>query len=152
MTVRRLATAWMIAVVPLACTPSGIPGPPSGLTHAAARPSCGPADGPAIEIYLTPTPLESSEPPTPYVRVYIWQSLEQLADRPWVVGGDSPSAAAWHHSTARDYVVATSGVVRVNAVRADKAIEGSADLRFGSDRRVRGGFRAVWLPRAMLCG
>jgi hypothetical protein len=153
MAIRRLAIAWVILVVPLACNPpSGVPAPPVGLPHSAAAPGCGPADGPAIAIYLSATPLESLEPAAPYVRVDVWQSLEHLTERPWRVAGDNRDAAALHYSTATDYIVATGGVVTVNTVRADKTIEGSVDLSFGSARRVRGGFRAVWISRPVVCG
>jgi hypothetical protein len=117
-----------------------------------AMPACGPADGPAVEIYLTPMPLETSEPTAPYVRIYIWQSLANLSERAWAVGGDEPVGAASHHSSSNDLVVATSGIVTVTRVAADNTIEGSADLTFPGTRRVRGGFRAAWRPRVMLCG
>lgn len=152
MRIRPLASAVIIAIAPLACTSSSIPGPPVGLNHAVAMPACGPADGPAVEIYLTPTPFEASDPALPYVRIYIWQSLTNLTERTWIVGGDQPGGSAWYHSSPNDIIVATSGSVTVNRVAPDKTIEGSADLRFAGGRRVRGGFRAAWRERTMLCG
>jgi hypothetical protein len=152
MSVARLIGSWAIVVFPVACASDGIPGPPAGLAHAAATSACGPADGPAVTIYLSHAPVESLEPPAPYVRIYIWQPLDRLAGRSWVVAGDEAEGSAWLHPVARDNEVATSGRVRVNVVTSDNTIEGLADLTFPSAGRVRGGFRAVWLPRTVLCG
>jgi hypothetical protein len=152
MPIPRVISALVLAVGLVGCTSSTIPAPPAGLNHAVAMPACGPADGPAVDIYLTPTPLETAEPTPPFVRIYIWQPLARLTERAWLVGGDEPSGAASHHSSPNDLTVATSGIVRVNRVAADNTIEGSADLRFPDGRRVRGGFRAAWRMRTMLCG
>jgi hypothetical protein len=151
MSVPRLIGSLLIIAVPAACTSQGILEPPAGLSHAAATQDCGPTDGPAVAIYLAPAPVESLEPPAPYVRISVWQPLERLVGRSWVVGGGEPDGSAAFHPTAADFELATSGRV-VNAVAPDNAVEGSVDLRFPSAGRVRGGFRAVWLSRAVLCG
>ena len=152
MSVPRLVASWVVAVLAAACASDGMPGPTAGLTHAAATRACGPTDGPAVAIYLAAAPVESLEPATPYVRIYVWQPPERLAGRSWVLAGGEPEGAAWLHSTAKDYEVATSGRVTVNAVAADSTIEGVADLTFPRGGRVRAGFRAAWLSRTVLCG
>jgi len=140
-----------------ACASEEVPGPANGLaarglTYAAATRACGPADGPAVAIYLASTPVESLEPAPPYLRIYLWQPLDRLAGRSWVLTGGEPEGSAWLHSSATDYEVATRGAVTVSRVAPDGTIEGSADLTFPSTGRIRTGFRAVWVEQAMLCG
>ena len=153
----RVLCAWLLGVLPAACTSGDIPGPArslaaSGLAHAAATRACGPTDGPAVAIYLASAPVESLEPAAPYLRIYVWQPLDRLAGRSWILAGGEPEGSAWLHSSATEYEVAARGAVTVNRVAPDGTVEGSADLTFRSAGRVRGGFRAVWVPQAVLCG
>ncbi|MDQ3697208.1 MAG: hypothetical protein M3373_04185 [Gemmatimonadota bacterium] len=142
----KLSTILAFAV---ACSSDGTVGPPTGMAHAAATRECGPAGGPAVAIYLTRAPVESLEPPPPYVRIVVWHALETLEGRSWLVGGRD--ASGWFFSAANDFEFATSGRVTVNDVDADSTIHGSADLRFPNAGRVTGGFRAEWISRAQLC-
>jgi hypothetical protein len=151
MLIARLVAA-SIAVTSLACSASAIPGPPAGLTHAAIRPSCGPADGPAVQILLASAPVGTGETSTPYVAIYIWRSVDELREAVLVIGGDQPTAGAWYYASPGQPVVAKGGIVRVASVSADKTVEGSVDLTFEDGRRVRGGFRAGWIPALVLCG
>lgn len=153
----RALWAFLLGVLPTACTSGDIPEPARslaarGLTYAAATRACGPADGPAVEIYLAPAPVESLEPAAPYVRIYVWQPLDGLAGRSWILGGGEPEGSAWFHSSATEYEVAARGTVTVNRVTSDSTVEGSADLTFANAGRVRGGFRAVWISNSVLCG
>jgi hypothetical protein len=155
----RYGVLWacLMGALPAACTSGDIPGPTrslaaSGLAHAAATRACGPADGPAVAIYIASAPVESLEPAAPYVRIYVWQPLDRLAERSWNLAGGEPEGSAWFQSSATDFEVAVRGTVRVNRVAPDGTVEGSADVTFPSTGRVRGGFRAVWVPNAMLCG
>jgi hypothetical protein len=104
-----------------------------------------------VALYLSAGPVESLVPPAPYVRIAVWRPLERLTERSWVLGGDD-DGGAWYHSTASDFEIATSGRVSVKVVHPDSTMEGWADLRFPRAGRVAGGFRAVWLSRAVLCG
>lgn len=151
MSVPRLVSSWMLVVF-FGCASDGIPGPATGLAHAAATVACGPADGPAVAIYLASAPVESLEPAAPYLRFYVWQSLERLSGRSWAVAGRESEGGAWLHSTATDYEIAIGGRVTVSSVAPDSTIEGSADVTFPSAGRIRVRFRAEWLSRAVLCG
>lgn len=152
MSITRTVALSFVVVAAIACTTGGIADVPTGLPHAAARPSCGPADGPAVEILLASEPLGPSAPTSPYVRIYIWQSRDQLTQRLWRMSGDDPGGSASYHTSASDFSTATDGVVRVSAVDADETVRGWVDLRFENGRQIRGGFRAVWIPAAPLCG
>jgi len=59
------------------CDSSNTLGPPPDLEYAAVTRTCGPADGPAVEIFLVPAPMQSLAPQTPYARMYVAQPLER---------------------------------------------------------------------------
>ena len=151
MTVTRLVAACTFAITSLACSGGGITGPPPGLPHAAARPGCGPADGPAIQIVLASEPVGTSEPTTPYVSIHIWESLAQLSDRVFFVAGDNSAGGASYRASPTEFELATGGRVRITSVSADNTIEGLANLTFQGGRRVRGSFRAAWIHATPLC-
>jgi hypothetical protein len=151
MSVLRLRRSLPILVVALACSSDDVPGPTTDL-YAVATAACGPADGPAVGIYLAHAPVESLEPPAPYFRVYIWEWLDRLGGRSWSLGPNEGKGGAWFHPTATDFEIATRGTVTVTAVRPDSTVEGRADLTFPGGTRLSGTFRAGWRSRQMLCG
>ena len=124
----------------------------SDLRHATATPACGPADGPAIAIYLANAPATSPVPPAPYVRIYALQSLDQLPGRTLRLDGDDLGISAWFFATPTQYEAATRGTLTVSAVAPDKTIEGFADLTFPKAGHIVRGFRAAWIPQLTLCG
>jgi hypothetical protein len=151
MSLIRWMSVSMAISLSMACGGSGISAPPVGFTYAAATRTCGPADGPAVAIYLTPDPVTSPEPATPYVRIYVWQSASALVGRAWLLAGSKSEGGAWFHSTASDYEFATGGYMIVSAVRPDNTIEGTVNITFPNAGRIRGGFRAVWVPSTVIC-
>lgn len=150
MSLRRLTSLSMVAVVVAACDSNSI-APPFSLANAAAMPECvGPLGEPGVAIYLGPAPMQPLAPSTPYVRIHIQQPLERLTDRSWGINSGGAQAMAWYHSTATDLEFAESGVVRVNVVASDSTTEGFVDLAFPSGVRVQAEFRAPWHPRTFL--
>jgi len=146
----RLMSVSMVVCFSMACAADGISGPPFRFTHAAATFACGPADGPAVAIYLTPNPVTSLEPTTPFVRIYVAQSVNALAAGPWILAGSKAEGGAWFHSAASEEA-ATIGYMIVSSVSADKTIEGTVDVSFPNAGRIRGGFHAVWVPNTVVC-
>ena len=147
--IRRLALP-ATAILLLACGADTLVGPGGRFTHAAATFACGPADGPAVAIYLTQTPVTSFEPSGEYVRVYTTGTLQEIAIRsPMSVTSD---AAAWFHFSNGEYEIAKGGVLTVRSISADKTIIGSVDLFFPKAGRVHGDFGAPWVPNNVLCG
>ncbi len=143
---RRLAVLGLVA----ACAPDGIPEPPSGLPYSAATPACGPADGPAVAIYLSPNPVTSLEPATPFVHVAVWQPLDRLEDQSWTLGAGAGTAS--YFSTPNELESATAGSVTVSAVDPDSTVRGSVELTFPTHGKIAGGFQAHWIPVALRCG
>jgi hypothetical protein len=136
----------------LACGDDSAPLEPlSELPFAVATPSCGPADGPAVLIYLASTPIESLQPVAPFVQVNIWRSITELGAGSVVPISESISdATAWFRGSGVERQ-ATGGEVGVTS-RTTTALAGSVDLRFADGPAVRGTFTAKWEPRQLLCG
>jgi hypothetical protein len=152
MSLIRWMSVSMVISFSMACGGSGISAPPVGFTYAAATRTCGPADGPAVAIYLTPDPVTSLEPATPFVRMYVAESVNALAGRTWILAGSKSAGGAWFHSAASNYEIATGGYMIVSSVSTDNTIEGKVNISFPNAGRIRGGFRAAWVPSTVLCG
>ena len=145
---KKLAIATSLSAMIAGCADTT--GPPKGLEFAAATFTCGPTDGPAIAIYLAPEPIESLNPPLPYVRLHVNRSLDQAAGESWArVGTDE--GGAWRHTPIPEVEFATVGGIRIDEVEADNTIRGRVDVDFPSGRVV-GEFRAEWFDRTVLCG
>jgi len=125
--------------------------PPAEFPFALATPECGPADGPAVTISLTQDTMPELPPGSPHVRIYLWRGLDALVGESWTVGGASQDGVAEYWNGTGDRVP-LRGTVRVTAVRADSTVEGDVDLASDGTFAVRGGFRARWVPRTLLCG
>jgi hypothetical protein len=141
----------VVAILAVACGSDGPLAPPQGFHHAAATFACGPADGPAVAIYLTPDPVTSLEPTGPFVRVYVPRSLDQVLGKTWTVNGVNSEAGASFHSSGPNTEVAIGGGVSIDSIDADSTITGSVTLLFRHAGYVSGGFHAVWLPPATVC-
>jgi hypothetical protein len=151
MSVIRWSSFSVLVAVTLACS-NGIAAPPVGFTHAAAVAACGPTDGPAIAIYLSPNPVESPQVNPPVVRIYINQAVEQVGGQAWRVGAGAETLASFQ-SAGNISENAKSGYVITNSVSADKTIEGTVNLTFPSAGHIGGSFHAEWISQAgPLCG
>src|SRR5215213_6576379 len=76
-----------LASLSVACASDGASGPIPGLPYATALQSCGPADGPAVELLLVPTsPAWPVEPQTPFVRIMLTHGLSELAGKTFALG------------------------------------------------------------------
>src|ERR1700682_4850295 len=151
MNVVRMVGFSLIAAFGLACASDGVFGVSGRFDHAAATFACGPADGPALAIYLAPDPITSLDPPGAFVRVYVPGTIDQVSGRTWPIAANS-DAAAWFRSTSRSYEIATGGYLTVGPARADKTVDGSVDLQFPSEGHLHGSFHAGWIPSNVLCG
>ena len=151
MSLIRLISASMVISFSMACAGDGISAPPVGFTHAAATFECGPADGPAVAIYLAHNPVTSQTPSTPYVRIYLAQPVTAISGRTWTLAGTVSDGNAWFQSAPSNYEVATGGYMIVNSVGSDNTIEGTVDLTFPNAGHIQGGFRAAWLPSVSIC-
>ena len=135
----------------VSCVFDSISGPPRGFPHAAATNDCGPTDGEAVSIFLTAAPMQSLNPSAPYLRATVLQSVNAVSGRSWSVGWGSAEGYATFYSAATVFQFATSGTVTVTSVSAN-SVEGTADVSFPNADRIRGSFKATWIPNSGLCG
>lgn len=151
MTVFRVVCFSLMAALVLACSSDGVLGASGRFDHAAASFACGPADGPALAIYLAPDPIASLDPPGAFVRIYVPGTVDQISGRTWPISTNS-DAAAWFHPTAKNYEIATSGYLMLGPASVDKTVDGSVDLEFPSAGHLHVSFHASWIPSNVLCG
>jgi hypothetical protein len=142
----------LVVVFATACSSDGVSAPLRVFTYAAAQFQCGPADGPAVAIYLAPMPVGSLEPSTPYVRIYVPVALNHLTGRIWPISDGNSEASAWFRPNGSSSELATSGYMSVSSIDPDNSVSGTVDIRFPDAGRIRSVFRAKWLPQPALCG
>jgi hypothetical protein len=158
MTLSRLCGLSLLAALVLACSSDGVIGPSSRFDHAAATFACGPADGPALAIYLSENPMTVGDPPGAFVRVYVPGSVDDIVGKMWPIGGNS-EAAAWFQSGANVYQpdasnfeIATGGYLLVSSGSAGQTLDGSVDIQFPKAGHLQRAFRAEWIQSTVLCG
>jgi hypothetical protein len=151
MSVTRMLRLSLVPVFAMACSSDGVSAPLRGFVYSAAVADCGPADGPAVAIYLAPNPVGSIEPTAPFVRVYVPVQLNQLTGQVWSVEGINAMAAASFHADASTYEAATTGYLSVTSVGSDNTVTGTVLLQFPSGRLIMTEFRAAWLQRNSFC-
>lgn len=142
----------LIAGTSLACGGDGALAPPVGLSHSVATATCGPADGPAVAVVLASSAIASASPTLPHLRFNVWQPVTDLVGS-WSLGPSSAQGSAARIGAAGSVVdVVTRGSITVLSVQADGTVVGNVDVVLGSGDRIRGGFRARWMPATSMCG
>jgi hypothetical protein len=122
----------------------------SAFVYSAAVSACGPADGPAVAIYLAPNPVGAIEPTAPYVRIYVAVEPSELTAHVWPIGART-EAAAWFHTEGSTSEPADAGYMIVNSVDSDNTITGSLEIFFPDAGHIKSAFSAKWLPNNALC-
>jgi hypothetical protein len=147
----RVARMAVVVAVAVACDSDSVFTPIRHFEYSAATFQCGPTDGPATAIFLSHDAVGSTEPSTPFVRIFVWVPVEELSGRVWQLSEDSPEGAAWFHSADASSEIAASGYMIVAAVGSDKTVQGSVYLEFPDAGRVSGAFAAGWIQRIVIC-
>lgn len=148
MPVTRMLRLSLVVACAMACSSDAISPVFRGFAYSAATAECGPADGPAVAIYLAPNPVGSIEPSAPFVRVYVPVQLDQLTAHVWSVNTE---AGAWFHPDASTYEMAETGYMIVSSVDSDNTVTGEVDLRFPNAGHIRSAFRATWVLNNSIC-
>jgi hypothetical protein len=152
MSVIRWSSVSVFLALAAACS-DGTGAPPAGFRHAIATFACGPADGPAVAIILSPTPGGALEPNAPSVRIFIIHPVNEIGGKAWPIGGNASEANASFHSVGNTFENATTGYVITTSVSADKTVDGTVNLTFPNAGHVEGGFHATWVSQiGPLCG
>ena len=138
------------AIVLLACSGAATAAPVPGYPFAYATNECGPADGPAVTVYLSSRALDSLPPAAGHLALTVWVGRDEALGRTFrssdqpVLGFATECGPEARCDPAAAWRVTLRGFAR-------DTLDGSVDLRFGG-RVVAGSFRARWMPRRMLCG
>jgi len=151
-TARTLATAVAAAMLLAACSDASVPAPPAGYGFAYATPDCGPADGPAVRIFLVGEEAALWPPTGARLEVAVWRGAAELpgADLSW--SGATSLGWAGRCDDAGQCDAATDVRVQFRSFAADSTLTGSLDLGFADGSRVTGGFGATWHSATPICG
>jgi hypothetical protein len=130
-------------------------GSPEGYPYAYAARSCAPWDGPAVTIFLVPSPVDSSStlpPDAPHIELAIWRSPASLTGTTltWPTTEQIGVLTACRDQTTCEQ--ATAATVRFRSLPSGGSLEGHISAKFPTATGVSGGFRAVWHPERALCG
>ena len=149
MPVTRMLRWPFVLALAIACSSDATSPLFRSFVNAVATAQCGPADGPAVAIFLTPNPVGSVEPSAPFVRIYVAVQVDQLTGRAWSVVNE---AGAWFHRDASNSEPAETGYLLVTSVDSENTITGTVDLSFPDAGHIKSAFRATWIPTHFLCG
>jgi hypothetical protein len=135
-----------------ACTDASIPPPPTGYGFAYATGDCGPADGPAVRLFLLPQEVVLWPPTGARVEVAVWRAASRLPGAELAWSGATNLGWAGRCDDLDQCEAATDVHVTFRGFAADSTLTGSLDLWFGDASRVSGGFSAIWRSAAPICG
>lgn len=147
--ISRSGSLFVLAAL-LGCGSDSVLRPPAELHYAVALNACGPADGPAVAIFLTQDPVETPNPAPPYVGIYIDLSNGQLDGRVRSVKGGN-EATAWFQFSASPQEEASDGVVIATYSSTENTIDGSVDMTFPSAGHITHDFHAPLFPMQGVC-
>ena len=127
--------------------------PLSALPFAYATNSCGPADGPAVLIYLAAQSFELPQPVAPFVQINLPIASSELkaGDVFHVDEDDFMAPNAFFHGSGVETKAASDGEIGVTAFSAN-TLSGYIDLEFPGGLVFRGTFIASWQTRQTFCG
>jgi len=150
MSVIRMFSCSLVAAFTMACGSNSVSPALRGFAYSSVAAQCGPADGPAVAVFLAPTQAGADGQSAPYVRVYVAVPVSQLGGV-WPIKTNS-EATAWFQSDASTSEVAESGFMFVSSVDSDNTVTGSVDFQFPNAGHIQTDFRAKFRPNVALCG
>jgi hypothetical protein len=118
-----------------------------------AEDACAPWDGAAVVIYLVDTHPEGDTAPYPHLRIAIWRPAAEVGGQiiRWR-GEDQSIGVAVRCSEAGKCQRSKSVGLRFRSREPDGTIPGYLELEFEDGASIRGGFRAAWRERRVMCG
>ena len=129
-----------------------LPDLPAGFPYAYAVADCAPWDGPAVTLYLTPIPADSTDFPWPQLRISVWRSADTLPGRTFAWPSDQQVGAATRCEGPAACKSADSAQITFKPAAGDSTLRGSTRLVFPSAEALSGGFQAVWRESHAACG
>lgn len=140
-------------LVPTGCDDPQSPRPLTEYPFAVATRTCGPADGPALAIFLSAGEVTDVPAAPPYFQFYLTRSPAELEGRTWSWPSTDESINAWECTVAGAACAhSPAGVIALGRFGPDSALTLTADLRLKSGERVRVRTTARWVSGSPLCG
>jgi hypothetical protein len=139
----------LVATFAIACSSDATSAPLRAFLYSAVAAQCGPADGPAVAVFLAPTQAGANDPTAPYVQVFVPVLVGQLTGV-WPIATNSEAGASFHPDGST-YEFAESGYMTVSSVDSDNTVTGSVDLQFPDAGHIKTAFRAKFRPNVALC-
>ena len=149
MSLTRVFSCALVVVFAVACGSDSISPSFKAFAYSSVTPQCGPADGPAVAVFVAPTLAGANGESAPYVRVYVAVSVDQLAGV-WPITTNS-DATAWFQSNGSTSEVAESGYMFVSSVDSDNTVTGYVDLQFPNAGHIKTDFRAKFRASSIVC-
>jgi hypothetical protein len=137
-------------------------GAPPGFRNAYAAPNCAPWDGYAVSLVLRDDALSPTDSAIENTdQRHLQLHLYPRTDRGLSPSGLAPGVFQWPHDPNEASGVLCengacedipSGRIRIDAVSPNGDFSGSVNLHLENADSIRGGYRATWRHREMLCG
>lgn len=120
--------------------------------YAVAVFACGPADGPAVQIYLAEQPITNGAPLAPFVSLFFDRSIQQLTAGTYTTSSSTAPVAISRLSSPiqSSFEVAQNGFVHITSVLANHTVIGDVTAEFSNDVISRE-FVAPWQDRQVPC-
>ncbi len=112
---------------------------------------CAPWDGPAVTVFLTASPADSTSIPTPYLGLSTYRSPTEVEGRRFEWPAKEQVAGAYRCRAEGDCEASRLGYVRFDRSLPDGTLIGAFVAEFPHDT-VAGGFKATWVARRVMCG
>ena len=150
MSLIRWSALPLLGAITIACSSDSAFGPPGHFAHAAASFACGPADGPAVAIYLAPFPITTIAPQGSYVRVVIEGTVEDIRGAVQPLGPHANGGAAFY-ADGGEIENATAGYLMIQSGNSGESIAGTVDAEFPNAGHLHTTFNADWLSTGEVC-
>jgi hypothetical protein len=135
----------------LSSTPAlvSLPAEKRSYPFAVIRHECGPADGPALGIYFSPSKASSFEVPVPSISISLWHKLPPPVNQP-ISFDNGQLGYAGRCRRANECERAASAVITLSAYD-DRRVAGTYVLKFKNGDVESGSFHADWQDLHQIC-
>lgn len=125
---------------------------PPRFPFAHVQEGCGPADGLALQFYLTMKPAKCGTYEEPFLLIQIIGNLPKAAPRDYMIGASSRDMLASRCQSPGHCAAATSGALHLTKFGQRENASGQYELHFRDGSIEKGNFDAVWCVVRFLCG
>ena len=128
---------------------------PDLFPSAIAQRTCGPTDGPAVNILLARDSVATLGAPRLAINLTLWRGVGALPGRRFLLAQDSDDGFASLTSVPvglSSLWVPLTGRVDIRRVTSDTSIVGFVDITFPDGERFARTFTARWQSASILCG